>query len=79
MVQSLVGNKWTTATVLGTFINFDKIDSITYGCYNCGASASRNPVTHEMYCNNACQAGTLETASVEITATVDIRVDGGRK
>lgn len=79
VVQSLMGSKWMTTIILGTFIDFEKIDSIVYGCYNCGSSASRNPVTYEMYCDNACEAGTLKTASIEITTTVNIRVDGGRE
>lgn len=60
VIQSLTGNKWMTATVLAGFIGFTKIDSITYACYDCGGSASRNPVTHEMYCDQGCQPGSLE-------------------
>ncbi|GAQ79691.1 hypothetical protein KFL_000360070 [Klebsormidium nitens] len=77
VVQSLAGNKWTAATVLATFINFTKVDSIAYGCYECSGAASRNPVTRQLFCEQGCQPGPLTDACVEVTVSVDIRVDAG--
>ncbi|GAQ87033.1 hypothetical protein KFL_003260160 [Klebsormidium nitens] len=77
VIQSLSGSKWTTATILASFTNFTKIDSIVYGCYDCSDSASRNPVTHEMFCDQGCQPGPLQDACVEVTVSVDIRIDSG--
>ncbi|GAQ92933.1 hypothetical protein KFL_012090010 [Klebsormidium nitens] len=77
VVQSLAGNKWTTTTVLGSFIQFTKIDAIGYGCNDCSSTASRNPVTKELFCDQGCKPGPLRDACVEVTVTADIRIDGG--
>ncbi|GAQ92911.1 hypothetical protein KFL_011970010 [Klebsormidium nitens] len=77
VVQTLAGSRWTAATVLASFINFTKVDSIAYGCYDCNGTASRNPVTQELFCDQGCKAGPLDDACVEVTVTVDIRIDAG--
>ncbi|GAQ93626.1 hypothetical protein KFL_017270010 [Klebsormidium nitens] len=77
VIQTLAGNKWTTVTLLASFLNFTRVDSIVYACYDCDGPASRNPVTRELFCDQGCKPGPLDDACVEVTVTADVRIDAG--
>ncbi|GAQ93424.1 hypothetical protein KFL_015160010 [Klebsormidium nitens] len=77
VTQSFAGTKWISATILATFAGFQRIDSVAFGCYKCGGSASRHPLTGDIYCDLGCTPEALSNFCVEVTATVDVRVDAG--
>lgn len=65
--------------LIGTFLGYPKVDSCGYRCLNCQCTASRDPVTGSVFCEGACTTEPITDTSIEITATADIRFEGGRE